>query len=305
MGALYNLTAEHGHTIVGGGARSVSVGGYLGGGGHGLLGPKFGMAADNVVEAEIVTADGKILTVNEDEHCDLFFALRGSGGSTLGVMTSVTIKTHPSPQITSSLFYVLLDMKDPELYDILAFIWSQYPGMMDKGMTGYTFASDGAEGVVPGIDGPLAGVAGSVSLPGTKDTKAIEKILQSMFDAVSKKYPGRTQSGVASTTAYDSFIDWYDVNFDNGTAGGDAVLVSRLLDRKTLTGNQKKLASAIKFGLAPMKVLSAYMLGLGSKASDSVRNIGLNGVNPAWRTAILHTSKFANPYWLRLWKWGC
>lgn len=74
---LYKATAEHGTVVVGGMAKSVSVGGYLTGGGHSLLSPSYGLGVDNVLEIELVTPDGQILTVNEDRHPDLFWALRG------------------------------------------------------------------------------------------------------------------------------------------------------------------------------------------------------------------------------------
>lgn len=77
MYTLYETTDEHGTVVVGGGGKSVSVGGYLSGGGHGLLSPEFGLAVDNVLEIEVVTPKGDILVVNEDNHADLFWALRG------------------------------------------------------------------------------------------------------------------------------------------------------------------------------------------------------------------------------------
>ena len=64
-------------TIVSGGAETVGVGGYLTGGGHGALSPAFGMAADQVLEMEIVTPGGNILTINECQNRDLFWAMRG------------------------------------------------------------------------------------------------------------------------------------------------------------------------------------------------------------------------------------
>lgn len=77
MYSLYQETDKYGATVVGGMAKSVSVGGYITGGGHSQLGPNYGLAADQVLEIEVVTPDGKILTVNEDNHHDLFWALRG------------------------------------------------------------------------------------------------------------------------------------------------------------------------------------------------------------------------------------
>lgn len=64
-------------TIVSGGSGTVGVGGYLTGGGHGALSSTYGMAADQVLEMEIVTPGGDILTINECQNTDLFWAMRG------------------------------------------------------------------------------------------------------------------------------------------------------------------------------------------------------------------------------------
>lgn len=77
---LYNAQkalAEHGQAIVGGGCGTVGVGGFTPGGGHSLLGPRYGMAADNVLQMEIVTPKGEIMTINEAQNTDLFWAMRG------------------------------------------------------------------------------------------------------------------------------------------------------------------------------------------------------------------------------------
>jgi FAD/FMN-containing dehydrogenase len=64
-------------TIVGGGAGSVGVGGYLTGGGHSAISLQFGLATDQVVEMEVVTAGGNIVTANACQNEDLFWAMRG------------------------------------------------------------------------------------------------------------------------------------------------------------------------------------------------------------------------------------
>lgn len=63
--------------MVGGTSKSVSVGGYLTGGGHSILSPRYGLGADNVLELEVVTPMGDILTANECQNEDLFWAMRG------------------------------------------------------------------------------------------------------------------------------------------------------------------------------------------------------------------------------------
>ena len=86
---------EKGVVVVGGNAQSVSTsGGYLQGGGHGANSPKHGLAVDNLLEADIVIADGTLLTVNKCWHPDLFFAIRGGGGGTFGIVTRAVYKAH-------------------------------------------------------------------------------------------------------------------------------------------------------------------------------------------------------------------
>lgn len=77
MGDIYGMAAAHGMDVVGGGSQTVSIGGYMTGGGHSALSSTYGMAADQVLEVEIVTASGEIVKANECQNSDLFWAVRG------------------------------------------------------------------------------------------------------------------------------------------------------------------------------------------------------------------------------------
>lgn len=102
---IYKAAAEKGRVVVGGEGETVGVmGGYIQGGGHSPLTPLYGTAADSVLSMEVVTADGEFVVANSTSNTDLFWALRGGGGSTFGVVTSVTVKAHPDLQVTASRF---------------------------------------------------------------------------------------------------------------------------------------------------------------------------------------------------------
>jgi FAD/FMN-containing dehydrogenase len=76
---------------------TVGVAGLILGGGFGTYSKAYGMAGANLLEAEIVTADGEVRTVNACSNPDLFWALKGGGGG-FGVVTRVTLRTHPLPE---------------------------------------------------------------------------------------------------------------------------------------------------------------------------------------------------------------
>jgi FAD/FMN-containing dehydrogenase len=101
-GELNDATAAHGLAVTGGAISTTGIGGFTLGGGLGWLMAKYGLAADNLVAVELVTADGEILDVTAESHPDLFWALRGGGGN-FGVATRFTFRVHPLTTVTGGL----------------------------------------------------------------------------------------------------------------------------------------------------------------------------------------------------------
>ena len=89
--------SDRGRYISSGWAITVGVAGWTMGGGHGPFAPSAGLGVDNLVEAEIVTADGNLLRASEKENADLWQALRGGGGSAFGALTSLTLRAFVNP----------------------------------------------------------------------------------------------------------------------------------------------------------------------------------------------------------------
>ncbi len=91
------VTTKAGRYVQGGGCATVGVAGLIQSGGFGSFSKFFGMASANLLEAEIVTADGRIRVVNECNDPELFWALKGGGGGSFGVITNLTLRTHELP----------------------------------------------------------------------------------------------------------------------------------------------------------------------------------------------------------------
>ncbi|GFF37746.1 6-hydroxy-D-nicotine oxidase [Aspergillus udagawae] len=100
---IYSKAKKFGFTAVGGEGKTVGVaGGYVLGGGHSPLSSIYGLAADQVLALEVVLANGRFVTVTEETDPDLFWALRGGGGGTYGVVTSIISRVHPKVGATVS-----------------------------------------------------------------------------------------------------------------------------------------------------------------------------------------------------------
>ena len=79
---VYSLMTELGVVVVGGAAQTVgAAGGYSQAAGHGALSPRYGLTVDNILEIDVVVADGRLLTANKCTNADIFWALRGGGNS--------------------------------------------------------------------------------------------------------------------------------------------------------------------------------------------------------------------------------
>ncbi len=92
------VTTRGGRYVQGGGCTTVGVAGLVQSGGFGSFSKRYGTAAAGLLEAEIVTADGQVRIANACTHPDLFWAIKGGGGGSLGVVTRLTLRTRELPE---------------------------------------------------------------------------------------------------------------------------------------------------------------------------------------------------------------
>ena len=132
---VYSKLDDAKRMVVGGVTNGGSVGaagGWIQGGGHSNLSPSYGLGTrfrpstpflsfadafivgvDNVLEFDVVLSNGEYVTANAHQHPDLFWALRGGGGATFGVVTSVTYRTYPAVPVVAVLLEVAVDPSYP------------------------------------------------------------------------------------------------------------------------------------------------------------------------------------------------
>jgi FAD/FMN-containing dehydrogenase len=148
VGALHAATEPLGLVVPTAANATIGMGGMVSGGGEGFF-HEFGLSIDNLLSAEIVLADGRILRVDKTNDPDLFWAIRGGGGN-FGVLTSMEFQAHPLPELMFGLMVYPLDVgkvvglkwRDhvlaaaPDLFSACAFVRKPAPAMLMISKTG-------------------------------------------------------------------------------------------------------------------------------------------------------------------------
>jgi FAD/FMN-containing dehydrogenase len=124
--AYHAVTTAGGRYVQGGGCTTVGVAGLTQGGGFGSFSKEFGTAAANLLEAEVVTADGAVRVVNAVQDPDLFWALKGGGGGTFGVVTRFTLRTHELPDYLGLVNATIRAASDAAYQALVAHVISFY-----------------------------------------------------------------------------------------------------------------------------------------------------------------------------------
>ena len=128
LGDLDGATAEHGLAVPAGIVSHTGIAGLTLGGGGGWLAPKYGMTCDNLMAVELVTADGDVVEVSDENHPDLMWALRGGGGN-FGVVTEFRYRAH---EVAPALRIGLAVYRAEDATEALRHWAERYPGLPDE-----------------------------------------------------------------------------------------------------------------------------------------------------------------------------
>lgn len=258
------------------------------GGGHGPASRDFGIGADQVLEAQVVLADGFIVTANPCQHPDLFFAIRGGGGGTYGVVVSTTIKAWPNPRVVTQRLAImpLADDDVSALLNGIATVYSAYPDLNDAGYSGYGMWAVASP--TPLFANVSTGFVHTMSM----FDKSLEDA-ETAFAPLAQKlkaYNGSTLFVSVTYVSYPSHWEFYEAESGiEPPVGSLAVLGSRLLDRTALTSKYSALKKMLtmtagapgEFSFSSFEVVSG-----GQVFKDALDPY--SSVHPAWRTSYMN-----------------
>ncbi|KAH9877787.1 Zinc finger E-box-binding homeobox 1 [Plenodomus biglobosus] len=261
---------DAGMVVVGGECPTVGIaGGYTQGGGHSAISTSFGLAADNVLNWEVVTATGELVNANKNENSDLFWALNGGGGGTFGVAVSVTVKAHKDTVFGgAALSFFATNNAKAALYDGIQAFHEELPAMVDAGtMVIHYFTTDFFS------ISPLTAYNKT-----TSEVKSILAPFIARLDSLGINY-------TATFTEFNTYYEHYDKYFGPLPLGniqvGIAQYGARLIPRSVVGNMRETWRAIVEKGVT--------WIGVGTNVKP-FGNKDTTSVHPAWRDAIVHAT---------------
>ncbi|KAK2750264.1 hypothetical protein FQN55_002410 [Onygenales sp. PD_40] len=271
---LYTLANKQNpaQVVVGGECPTVGLaGGYVQGGGHGPLSTIYGMAADQALEFEVITADGEYVTANGAENSDLFWALKGGGPSTFAAVLSVTLKTFNDAKAAG----FIMNLNDTHTTDQDLFwkgveIFHSYSNhWIENGMMVYWEI----------MNGNIFRVHPAVA-PGINKTQ-LEKLAQPVLDELDA-------AGIPydfAVKGFKSFYDLYIDMFEDEPVPQSALVGGRIFAKTDIEAHNKEIVQGYRTGFAGGAMFYiGHVMGPGEGNPDAD-----NAIHPTWRQASTFT----------------
>ncbi|KAL3456221.1 hypothetical protein BJX64DRAFT_48084 [Aspergillus heterothallicus] len=282
---LLRAAQERGMTAVTGVCKSVGVvGGFLQGGGTSLLAPAYGMAADNALQFTVVTAQGDLVVANKFQNSDLFWALRGGGGGTFGVIIEATIRTFPdTPAVYTLITAAVVKQNgasptaEQSLWEITAEITNLLPGI--KRHDDKTSAI-----IVPVILADSVALTAAVLMPNTSDVATANQ----HFKRLRETLEPRAVPYTLNITSYRALSTYLNEPGPMHTSGigqveGSVLISEKLFLRPNGTSELVQLLSRLQ--LKPGDSVEILMSAGGRVKAN--RDVIDSALLPAWRDSAL------------------
>ncbi|KAJ5918308.1 FAD linked oxidase N-terminal [Penicillium verhagenii] len=274
---VYEKGEELGFTAVGGEGKTVGVaGGYVLGGGHSPMSSIYGLAADQVLALEVVLANGRFVTVTEQTDPDLFWAIRGGGGGTYGVVTSVISRVHPKVGVTVSTFKFATsaNVSSTTFWAGVRSYFERFPAHADAGTYAYFWVLSSGTDSFEFLMNPFF---------------AVNHTLDEFNTLVKPWFDDLKALGIPLTpnsTYYESFYPGWDAGFPLETIGSVSMMTgSRLFPRENWENTTKfnDTISAIQ-----STVTAGYPLLAFNMKAELPAGYADDASNPAFRETLMH-----------------
>ena len=280
----YAAAHAKGYRVVGGECVTVGlVGGYTQGGGHSMLSSIYGLGADQTLEMQVVTGDGRIVTASPEINPGLYFALSGGGGGTYGIVISLTVKVYPDGVVSGASFAVsTAEVSETELWDAVALYHTSLPAIVDQGAMILYYIFGGVELTLGGF----------VTYP-DHSAADVTTLLQPWTSALAAQNISYSVN-VTSFPSYYEHVNLYEGPFPYGTIPGSQLTGGRLLPRSVVqTSNAALTAAARNITASGLYVFSGIALNVSHAVANNTPTS--NAVLPAWREALI--SVVISGYW--------
>ncbi|KAL3473790.1 hypothetical protein BJX99DRAFT_192121 [Aspergillus californicus] len=284
---LYSVLADKKRVVVAGAAHTVgTAGGYIQGGGHSFLGPWKGMASDNALQFTVVTADGDLVIANEYRNSDLFWALRGGGGGTFGVVVDVTLRTFDEAPVILVNLNITTALGHPSFWEALTKFHAHLPSLSDAGGAGYYY-------IIPQLPwvGNLSISASTVALmfPNQTDIAEVDRVFAPLLTNLNATSAVTTQYASIVLPDIKTLISQVLITGDSDITGDIVLLGSRLFSRDLLVSEDgpERLISALRnLQWSPGAAATGHMVAGGAVTHNG--QVVDSGLHPAWREAATH-----------------
>lgn len=245
-----------------------------------------GIGADQVLSARVVLASGEIVTASHCENQELFFAIRGGGGGTYGVVTQMTVKTHPTRQVHVANLLIGSNGEEtvPGYLDAVTEVYSSLPSLSKDGFAGYAIWY--AHLAVAGVDYSNQYSQAFIRLGG--DLQEAQSLFGDFEENILQH--SDAEAGIDVSISWLSFED-YGTYFDakNDTearVGGITALSSRLLDTEALTNVELRSSIELFAGVEGAPIYHT-VVHHGLEAAEDVSPDPTSAVQPGWYNSIL------------------
>ncbi|KAF2850140.1 FAD/FMN-containing isoamyl alcohol oxidase-like protein MreA [Plenodomus tracheiphilus IPT5] len=268
---ILEAARDNGVTVLAGICETVGwAGGYVAGGGHSPLASIYGMAADQVLAFEVVTADGRLVTASNTVNRDLFWALRGGGGSTFGVVTSAIVKAHPKIKVTKSVFSFQANPNNStNFWKAINAFFKSFPTYTNAGTYSYFWIWN---------YGTSLSFQMTPFFAPNHTIDSFNKLTQPLFAELS----ALNISITPNTTFHEDFYSANKNAWGQDTLGVTSLRQATRLFPKSLWETPEKFNNF--YNTIKQTVMDGHTVGGYHMAPGNPFNID-NAVNPAWRTA--------------------